>query len=292
MIHTSVIIPTFESPWLKQIASALHRQSYDLNGTEVLIIGFDDAARDLEDDLIRYLPSKDPIPPAQARNVGIRKAQGKLICFLDADCIPETGWLSSLTGPYRFSEVEVVGGTISFPLDYWTLADSIAHFGPVIAGSGYDREIAHLPTLNFSARRSVFARAGLFDEAFQRPSGEDTELTKRFKDQGIQLQLAKDALVFHAARRRGPIDLLVRSVHHGQAAAVPSYRKQLLQESALFRWPLLLITAVPRALAVTFQIYRSAPGLRRYWYAAPMVFLIKLTWIVSVAIALMRTRRA
>lgn len=287
MIHTTVIIPSLHSPWIHLVLDALRRQEYDLTGAEVIVVGQDRYGLVREDALVRFVRTPQPTPPARARNIGIAAARGAILCFLDADCIAAPDWLAKLTARYRDPAVQVVGGVITFPQDYWTVADTLAHFSGVVHGAAR-REHGHLPSLNLSVRRTLFAQVGGFDEAFQRPSGEDTELTKRMVQRGVKLWLAEDAVIFHIPQRAGCMDVARRAYHHGQAAAVPAFRAQLQAESWLFGWLPLMVTAVPRAAAVTWQIFASTPALRRYWRVVPAVFALKLIWALSAADALRR----
>jgi glycosyltransferase involved in cell wall biosynthesis len=286
MTHTTVIIPSLHSPWIGAVLDALHAQDYDLNRTEVLVVGLDKYRLIREDGLVRFISTGTPKPPSIARNLGLSQAQGDLICFLDSDCIPSPDWLSRLTAPYADPNIHVVGGTITFPEgDFWTLCDTISHFNNVVWGTpgGMQR---HLPTLNFSARFSVFVHVGGFDESFPYPAGEDTELTKRMRQKGYHLWLTDNAVIHHLARRANLFDLWQRAYRHGQAVGVDSLRKLMQEESILFQWPLLLLTALPRALLVTFSIFRQQPHLRKYWYTAPVIFSAKLVWVLSAALAI------
>lgn len=294
MIHTSVIIPTYDSPWLAQVIEALHKQAYDLAGTEVLIVGLDDGAPALEDELVRYIPTDGPTMPAESRNLGIKQARGDLLCFLDSDCLPTKQWLAEITKPFATPEINVVGGTITFPDDYWTTCDTVAQFSYVIAGARPEQTFSpndlpmlrQIPSLNFCARRSIFDKVGMFDESFTILCGEDMELTKRMLHQGVQLYLVEKATVFHAAKRRSLRETLERSYRYGQAPRIPAYRRQMLDESLLFNRWVLLLTMPARALAVTLLIFYRYVGLRQYWYTIPIVFLIKLVWNISLFRAL------
>lgn len=287
MIHTSIIIPSLHSPWIGDVIDALRRQSSGLNGVEIIVIGLDKFGLVTDDAVVKFISTEVPVSPAKARNIGIKVAQGELLCFLDADCIPTNEWLEQIHLSFQDPSVNVVGGVIRFPHDFWTLTDTIAHFSNVIEGVAAVPQ-RQLPTLNFCVRREVFEVVGYFDETFPRPSGEDTELTKRMVQHGYRLSLDPHIVIFHLPKRKGLIDICVRAYHHGQAAGVPSFRQQLMGESFLLYWPVLLLTAVPRATFVSLQLFNKSPFLWQYWYTLPFVLLLKLIWIVSASIAMSR----
>lgn len=91
----SVIIPTFNNDnYIKETINSVLNQTY----TELEIIIIDDGSTDLtreivnsfDDKRIKYLFIENSGGPARPRNVGIQKATGKYIAFLDSDDI----WLS------------------------------------------------------------------------------------------------------------------------------------------------------------------------------------------------------
>src|SRR3989344_6308368 len=48
----------------------------------------------------------------EQRNLGIKSANGNIIVFIDADCIPEKNWLVNLVKPIKFEGENIVAGYI------------------------------------------------------------------------------------------------------------------------------------------------------------------------------------
>jgi len=289
MAKISIIIPTVNSPWIDQVLVSLSQQTYSLAGVEVLVIGLDEPGRLQAFERVKFIDTKQKIRPARVRNLGIQQASGDILCFLDDDCIPEPDWLARLLEPYA-SSVDIVGGSMTFPRDsYWTLCDSLANFADILVEvpSGW-RD--YLPSLNFSARRTVFDAVGLFDEEFPFPAGEDTELTQRMRQAGYRLWFAADALVYHAAYRQSGLVNWRRAWQFGQSVAVNPALCELLHPSSFFQhWLVMFISAWPRALIATGKIFQQYPSLLKYWRSIPGVTMSKFAWQLGAATALQQS---
>jgi len=83
----SVIIPTFnKAATIMRAIESVQRQSY--KNYEIIVV--DDGSTDNTREVVREIPrvkyfSKNNEGPSSARNLGIRKAEGKIIAFLDSD---------------------------------------------------------------------------------------------------------------------------------------------------------------------------------------------------------------
>src|SRR3954453_10973851 len=51
--------------------------------------------------------------PAWARNEGVRRTRGEVVCFTDDDCEPEAGWVEALAAPILAGEAEAATGPVA-----------------------------------------------------------------------------------------------------------------------------------------------------------------------------------
>lgn len=277
--RVSIIIPNLHSPIIDQVLAAVRSQEFDISQVEVLVVGLDGPGLVKTDKLVRFICTGIPVPPAVARNIGAREANGDIFCFLDADCIPHCRWLRTLIGRYEEPDVNVVGGGVAFPLDnYWSLADNIATFYPYLhtARPGTRDQ---LPSLNLSFRREVWERIGPFDERYPRPAGEDADWTTRARLAGYTLHFEPRAFVIHRSNRTTFRDLWDHAVMFGcYSIKVDERYREVLGLPFVFKyWLFLLLTAPIIAMGVTVRAFWNS-SLWRYLHALPAVYVAKLGW--------------
>jgi glycosyltransferase involved in cell wall biosynthesis len=112
-----------------------------------------------------------------ARNLGAGAAHGRYLAFIDADCVPETGWLASALGALQAGvEVEMVGGPILDLLPFHPLAaaDNLMQFVE-FSPARPEGPVSHFPGCNFAVTREIFLQVGGFPAGLA--IGEDVFLT-------------------------------------------------------------------------------------------------------------------
>jgi GT2 family glycosyltransferase len=285
----SIIIPSLNSPIIDPVVRAALQQRGD-HTVEVLVIGRDEPGRMPQLPDVRFIDTGRPISPAAARNRGIALARGELICFLDADCLPQPGWLDRLVTAYESGRPIVGGGVELVASGYWSLCDDLLSFGAALSSTspGPRKE---LPSLNLCIERRLLERYGGFDEGFPRPAGEDTELCLRLQAAGYTLHCEPQASVIHQHNRRD-LRTMLRHLHgYGAAQALLAQRHPARAATRgrqlAMRAPLLLLLAAP--LLATIDILRAflrGSPPRRYWFAAPGMIAAKSAWYVGLARAL------
>lgn len=282
----SIIIPSLNSPIIDQVVDALLRQRGD-HAVEVLVIGRDEQRRMPNLPTVQFIDTGQPISPAAARNRGLAQARGELIVFLDADCLPQAGWLDRLVAAYNAGHAVVGGGIALTASGYWSLCDDLLSFGANLpwSASGPRKD---LPSLNLLIERRALERSGGFDESFLRPAGEDTDLCLRLRAVGYTLHCEPQASVIHQHNRRNLRQTLRHLYGYGAAQVLLSQRHPQLGATRgrrlALRAPSLLMIAAP-ALA-TIDIVRGfvrGNPPRRYWFALPGMIVAKSAWYVGLA---------
>lgn len=285
----SIIIPSLNSPIIDQVVLAVLQQRGD-HAVEVVVVGRDEAQRLPDLPAVLFIDTGRPISPAAARNRGLGQARGELICFLDADCLPQPGWLDRLVAAYDAGHPVVGGGVALLASGYWSLCDDLLSFGASLAWSkpGPRKD---LPSLNLCVERQALERCSGFDEGFLRPAGEDTDLCLRLRAAGYSLHCEPQATVVHQHNRRSMAHTLRHLYGYGAAQALLGQRHPQIGTAPgrllAQRTPLLLIAVAP--LLAIIDILRSFGRGNvplRYWFTAPGMIAAKSAWYVGLAQAL------
>ncbi|NBD15226.1 MAG: glycosyltransferase [Cyanobacteria bacterium] len=196
----SIIIPTYNrKPILEKCISALEKQvitdSNLVTGYEIIIV--DDGSTD---DTIPWLKvSSFPHVrwleqahqgPAIARNLGIKKAKGDFIIFIDSDLVVTENFIQAHANCLNQSD------------------ESSFTYGRVINTANFDHptaepykitdfSAAYFATGNVAIHRQWLEQAGLFDPQFQLYGWEDLELGVRLKKLGLKLVKCPEAVGYH-----------------------------------------------------------------------------------------------
>jgi len=161
---------------------------------------------------------------SEARNAGLRAAQGSVIAYADDDVRPNSRWLEAILREF----LEDPGlGVLSGRVELFNPAD-LPHTLRLHTERATFNSMGHAFSLlagcNFALRRSLVQRVGLFDEEFgtgaRFGSAEDADFFYRAWKQGERLVFAPEMLVYHDHGRRTAQDGrdLVRAYISGRGA--------------------------------------------------------------------------
>jgi glycosyltransferase involved in cell wall biosynthesis len=197
----SVIIPTYNRlPILEKCLVALENQTF--SDYEIIVV--DDGSTDNTIHWITENAEKLPHVklflknhqgPAIARNLGIMKAKGEVIVFIDSDLV--------VTKTFLEAHAKALGIGKDFDQN-----KPIFTYGAVINTCNFDNptaekykitdySAAYFATGNVAIHRQWLEKAGLFDTGFQLYGWEDLELGVRLKKLGLSLIKCPEAVGYH-----------------------------------------------------------------------------------------------
>ncbi len=223
-------------------------------------------------DNIQVIASEESVGVSGARNLGIRRARGDIIAFLDDDTVTEKRWIEDMINTYQKNDAIAVAGTV-LPIWLAKKPDYLPEELYWLVGltyKGFAKEgvtdIRNALGPNMSFKREVFEKVGLFNQDFgfarKRASasymqGEEPELALRMKNKlGKGVLYNPNLIVYHKVpewKTRLRI-LLRRAFYQG-------YSKALLKKLSRSPKPLapeesylkdLLLKYIPRRIKRVF----------------------------------------
>lgn len=197
---TVVVASRNRSKLLPRLVRALEAQE-GAPPFDVVII--DDASTDDTPSVLASLAASSSVPvhalrhdhrrgPGPARNAGWRLGQAERILFTDDDCTPRPTWVAQMAASLQHHDL-VQGATTPAP-DQLSQQGTFSRTLEVSEPSGF------FQTCNMGFRRSVLEEVGGFDEAFDHPAGEDTDLALRCLATGASFVFCSEAIVEHDVR--------------------------------------------------------------------------------------------
>ncbi len=196
----SVIVPAYNAQSsLAACLAGLAAQEYPRAAYEVIVV--DDGSSDRTFEIAQSagvcVIRQDNAGPASARNRGAAAANGDLLLFTDADCVPTPNWITTLTAP--FEDPSIAGAKGAY-LSRQT--EVVARFTQLEYEDRYTRmtgahTIDFIDTYSAAYRRNVFLANHGFDTIFPTASVEDQELSFRLAEKGYRLVFVPAAKVYH-----------------------------------------------------------------------------------------------
>lgn len=304
----SVVVPAYNAAHvIGHCLAALKEQTIDPADYEIIVV--DDGSTDgtaVQAQLpgIQLLRCPQNRGAAAARNQGMRAAQGDIICFTDADCVPQPDWIAEVTRPLRQNaEVTAVKGT------YITHQPQlVARFVQLEYEDKYDGMVG-LPQIDFvdtyscAYRRQALLDSGGFDETIAYV--EDQELSFRLAARGCVMVFQPTAVVAHHhsatlrqyARKKFWIGYWkARFIRHYPDRAIKDSHTPQILKVQMGLAGLMLATAVVGLLFPFFAwlplvfvflfLLSAIPFSRKAWSKDPIIALVSPGMLLVRAFAL------
>lgn len=274
----SIIIPSLNSPIIDQVISAVLTQEESQQLKEIWVIGKDDSGLLPGHSLLHFLDTGSPVPPGTARNMGIEKATGDLLIFLDSDCIPQPGWLVAHLQAHAAGHPVVGGGVLPRGESYWHLVYNLTLFSEFLSTS-QPAPRPFLPTLNLSVESRVIEEVGNLVGSLKR--GQDVEWTTRMNKAGFPPWFQPAAAIEHRHNRSTLQKVWLDCARSGfHMRQIRLDHADALQAPGFFRYPRLVWWLSPLiAAGVTARLIGRIPkAILKHPHTIPAIYLTKIAW--------------
>ncbi len=253
MCVISVIIPSYNSEnTIEQCIDSLLNQSYR-GDYEIILI---DSSVDRTPQIVtssypdvKLIHLGQKTDPGTARNLGVNKAKGDIIAFIDSDCIAAKDWLEKIYVAHDLS-YNVIGGSVSNGNNKASLvawAGYIAEFREFIPEQS-KKEVMHIPTCNISYKKKIFQDYGFFQGEYY--PQEDFVFNYNLSLNGEKILFDPSIKVYHHHR----IKLKEYLLHQKKIGDITSriLKKIQLEGSFIPRHPILAVFFIPILPLVKF----------------------------------------
>jgi glycosyltransferase involved in cell wall biosynthesis len=199
--------------------------------------------------------------PAAARNLGWKKAKGKLILFTDDDCIPLFHWLQFYKNIYLQSGKEEIAfaGKVRVPLpanptDFEKNTALLEH--------------SDFVTANCACTKKALEKIGGLDEDFTMAWREDSALQFDLLENGIPIIRVDEAIVVHPVRT-APWGVSIKEQKKSMFNPLLYKKHPTLYKQKIRNWPslhyyaiifLFIITLITAVFHNTVVMYLSLSG--------------------------------
>jgi len=286
-VAASVVIPARnEAARLPLVLEAVRRAAARVEGGVEVIVS-DHGSRDETASVARLhgarvIDARRAHTIAAVRNRAAWSARGRILAFLDADCVPDEGWLEAAIA--LFAD-EPRAGAAGLAPEVANDAGWIARASALVASPRPPErreEARWLPSANLIVRRSTFEHVGGFDEALV--TCEDYDLTVRIRARGEEL-LRDPALRTTHLREPTTLRALFRKERWRGIASLEGARRHGL---VLGELPSLILPLAHLAVVLVLVLVLV---LGRFALVPPLVLLLLTPSLLLAARTAWRARR-
>jgi len=276
----SIVIPTHNRPVaLAACLASLLRLDYPRDRFEVIVVDDESGisptgiVESVLDRLDVVLIRQAHAGPATARNLGVARARGDLLAFIDDDCTPAPDWLSTLAARFDTTSGPImVGGRAVNRLaanPYSTASQLLVDY---LYTSLEGRRGWFFTSNNFAVPAATFRALGGFDEAIPRAAAEDREFCCRWAHQNHPMLFAPEVVVEHAHALDLP---RFWRQHYNYGRGACAFRR-LLRRGGVGHFPL-------EALAFYARLIRYPLTRGIGWRSARLCLLLSVSQFAQVA---------
>jgi glycosyltransferase involved in cell wall biosynthesis len=212
----SIIIPSYNAgATIIKTLTFLYQQDYS-DKIEIIVVN---SSQDNTKEVIhRKFPDVNVVQlekrayTGDAKNIGLKKAKGDIIAFIDSDCIPEKNWLSTIKSLYLKGN-KIVGGAIGNinPENIVSKAEYLLELVQLSPGSR-TRYVSLISTANCFFTKEIFEKYGNFPTIRK---GVDMLFSYSLMKKKEKILFSPEMKIYHACTT-GFIRYFKKQILHGE----------------------------------------------------------------------------
>ena len=221
----TVVIPVKNRPdEIRDCLNSLMGLDYPKEKLEIIVV--DDGSADSTGEVIasydvKLISLPESKGASACRNIGVQKAKGEIIAFLDSDCTVSPGWFKELLPYFAFEGIGAVGGFVdsyynNSGLDKYEAACSSLNMGKRILFEGDAKTNFYVPSCNLFVRKDAFNQIDGFKESMH--VGEDVDFCWRMRKLDYFLLYIPQGAIAHKHRNM-LTKMLKRRMEYGTSEA-------------------------------------------------------------------------
>ncbi len=287
----SIIVPVYNDPHFKTCLDSLLRLDYPRDQYEIIVV--DNNSQPTLQSLINVRYVHEPIPGSyQARNQGLKLAQGDIIAFTDSDCVVDAQWLRQIE-TILVDDVDAVMGYAAGANDNAVARYEQRMYDDNIGKFVNRQTLRRIDTRNFAMKRMVYEKIGNFNPRLA--YGGDMEYGARAHQAGFTMVFSKSVQVAHHNEtnlpkllqkriRQNAGNMIITQIHDQKFVEeyFPHLFKFYLYRNALIRHLYVIMLSIWSKL--TFWIPGSPFGYQ--WFKLQNVLAMRLGQITAQPLSL------
>ncbi|WP_298447389.1 glycosyltransferase [uncultured Marinobacter sp.] len=208
----SIVVPVYNEE--KHIGSCLlsiFNSIYDGTQYEVIVVdnGSDDESLDIAKNSDARVFQLTTGNVGAVRNYGAKQARGKVLVFIDADCLLDRNWLNRAEKLIQDQPYCAYGGGAWLP-EHPTWTEELW----LLNKKGMPALPKHLIGASTMISKDLFLQLGGFNELIS--SGEDTDFHKKALYLKVPINISHELNVTHLGNAKNSIQFLMRQVWHSE----------------------------------------------------------------------------
>lgn len=279
-IRVSIVVPMFNAEErIYDCIMSLLEQSCAKTDYEIILVddGSTDKTLEIVDSVISSAPpllkvlTQENMGQSVARNFGIKESVGKIVAFIDSDCVASTRWVEEIIRAFNDNDVDMIGGSVvvSNSTFIGKCDEANSFYGVQPIHKTEERE--YIASVNMSILRSVLDSVGGFDESLR--GAEDSELSYR-----VAHKLFVPEIVVRHNTTRTTLKKYLRNCYRNGRGARMFRQKYIINDRVTFFMELgnvAYLFLIPFSLAFAIKMFRE---FKVAYSIFPFLFLGKMLW--------------